>query len=280
MTHISISIDFLLDVRNSLNTLGALINDETFVSVISMAPGAAIVARTISSLSNKIIQAFMEPEERKPILQFHGDLNIASREVQEGYYVILGTCDKSSPIPRPLPRLEVQNGDLLADGNAVTQWSYVIFEVRVLPARTRDLNDGAEWDLRIREAEDEALVVAHDPLADAEQRRLAWDSVSELLKEAQVLLRADPNYLREEASKIIKKVYVDCYQQIFDTYPSSVVTSLGPVRGKGSISLARPDSAGRRYLGIPEDEDLSAIVNRYKTEVMESRQIIASEKIQ
>jgi hypothetical protein len=279
MSHITISIDYILDVKNSLATLGALINDEAFLSVISLAPGAAVAARTISGLSQKIIQSFMEPEERKPILQFRGDFNIASQEVREGYYVILGTRDKRCPIPRPLPTLEVQEGDLLADGSPVTQWSYVVLEVRTLPARTRHLNDGAEWEQRLREAEDEALAISHDPLADDEQRRLAWNRCLELLQEAQVLLRADSNYLTEEASKIVIAAYNKCHRQILGTEPVSTTHETVPVRGKGMLPIQTSDARGRRRLGFPEDANLSAIASQYESEVEVAQKVIEREGV-
>ena len=56
MTHVSISIDFILDKKNRLVDLAGLINDDTFLKAISLAPGAAMVAQTIGGLAQKLIQ--------------------------------------------------------------------------------------------------------------------------------------------------------------------------------------------------------------------------------
>lgn len=268
VSHIMISIEFVLDTKNSLAMLAGLINNKAFLSAISLAPGAAMAARTISGISQQIIQTFMEPEERKPILQFRGDLNIATDELKEGYYVILGTQDKQYPIPRPLPTLTICDGDLLADGQPVTQWSYVILEVRCIDARTRDLSNNAEWELRLREAETEAQNIAYDPLVDDQQRQHAWEKCKTLFQEAQILLRADPNYLRREADEIIKTAYHRCYRDIYS--PGTDYSELS-VRGSKSPQVSDRDQEGRRLLGISSEEDLTSVANYYTNRVSEAR---------
>jgi hypothetical protein len=278
MGHITISLEFILDIKNKLAALGGLINNEAFLSAISLAPGVAVAAHTISNLSEKILQTFLEPEERKPILQFRGDFNIATDELKDGYYVILGTRDRQHPIPRPLPALQLRDGDLLADGGAVTQWSYVILEVRSLKARTRDLSDNAEWTVRLSEAEAEAQAIAGNPLADEEEKERTWNRCLEILKESQVLLRADSNYLRCETEDIIREVYSACYRDIFGREIWDTTTP--SMRGK----LERTDylpgrPSGLALLDIPQSEDLQTTLSRYSMEVVEARAIIAREDI-
>ncbi|MDM8517159.1 hypothetical protein QUF76_13240 [Desulfobacterales bacterium HSG16] len=171
MDHISISIEFVLDKENRLGKLGGLINDDAFISAISLAPGASTAARTIGNISQKIIQTFLAPDERQPILQFNCDFNIATGELKEGYYVILGTRDEQSPLPRPVPDLKIKDGELFANETPVTQWSYIVLSVRHLEARTRALNDGASWESKFREAESIALQISEDPFADDKERQ-------------------------------------------------------------------------------------------------------------
>ena len=148
MSNVLISIDFVLDKENHLASLAGLINDDAFLSAISLAPGAAAVARTVGTLSQKLLQTFLKPEEREPILALSGDLNV-SDGLPDGYYVIFGTRDEKNPLPNPMPKLEVRNDTLLADDKPITQLSYVLMEVRGLSARTRDLNDGAVLNQRL-----------------------------------------------------------------------------------------------------------------------------------
>jgi hypothetical protein len=275
MDHISISIEFILDKENRLAALGGLINDDSFLAAVSLAPGAAVVARTIAGLSQKILQTFIQPEEREPILQFSGDFNLASGELQEGHYVILGTRDERCPLPRGGRKFRVRDGDLLADGKAVTQWSYVLLEVRCLGARTRDLNEGATWAKKLRQAEAVAQRLASDPFVDDEERQRAWQECKALLKETQVLILDDTNYLRREAQDITKAAFANCYADIFGQQASR--------RALVALKETELDSgtllADRAFLGIPPDEDLEATLDRYADQVAEARRLIRQEGI-
>src|SRR5207247_1647044 len=64
MTQFSFSIEFILDKENRLAKLGALINHDTFLSAVSLAPGAAAVARSIAGVTQKLINTFFQPQER------------------------------------------------------------------------------------------------------------------------------------------------------------------------------------------------------------------------
>jgi hypothetical protein len=270
MTHVSISIEFVLDVENRLHALSALINDDSFLAAVSLAPGAAMVAKTVGTLATKLITTFLPAEERQPILEFTGDFNISTDGLSDGYYVILGTRDERNPLPNPMPALAVRNGDLLADGERVTRWSYVVLDVRSTPARTRDLSDGAAWEGRLREAEDEARSVADDLLGTDQSRREAWEKCRGLLRDAQALLRSDPNYLREEGENIIKASLAGCAE------------ALRPEVHKGPEELQRvtpwqPDLATERInLGIAPDEDLAATLERYADQVSDARRALRS----
>jgi len=38
------------------------------------------------------------PQQRTPILQFTGSLNISSNDLQDGYYVIMGSMNPKKPL--------------------------------------------------------------------------------------------------------------------------------------------------------------------------------------
>jgi hypothetical protein len=269
MSHVSISIEFILDKENNLAALGGLINDDAFLTAVSLAPGAAIVARTIGTLSQKLLQTFMKPEERAPILQFSGDFNLANG-LRDGYYIILGTRDNNNPLPNPLPRLEIVNGSLLADGQQVTQLSYVIFDIQYVPARTRALNDGSAWHPKLNQAEDIASGIGNNPLATDKEKKEAWQSSLGLLKDAQVLLSADPNYLSREAQSIIKAAYATSYSQIFNQESSRS----GLAFPTNAVGAETDVIADRRSLSISPDENLEETLDQYAEQVAESRSII------
>jgi hypothetical protein len=272
MSQLSISIDFILDKENRLAALGGLINEDSFISAVSLAPGAALAAKTISGLAQKIIQTFVPAEERQPILQFSGDFDVATGGLKEGYYAILGSTDEENPIPSPLPFLEVRDGELLADKQQITRLSYVILEVRCTQARTRDLNDGAPWEGKLREAENEATNLLDDPLATADDRKQMWEKCRNLIREAQVLLRTDPNYLRDEADSIIKAVYRRCSELVGEP-----MTTRTRSIDATAASTWRPDEeSDRRFLGFSLDEDLEQTLDKYAEAVADARRVLES----
>jgi hypothetical protein len=278
MPDFSISIDFILNQKNYLRDLGGLINSDAFLATISLAPGAAMVAKTISGLAGKIIETFVPAEERQPILQFSGEFNLSGESFLDGYYVILGASDDQNPLPNPMPKLTVQDGGLLANGKRVTQFSYVIMDVRRIPVRTRAFSDGATWETKLREAEDEARRIGNDPLSSEDENKSAWEKCRNLLKEAQILLRNDSNYLRLEAENIIKGVFSQCARDLnirSDNQGTGVIVKAS--RG----SNWQPDMQKERaLLEIPLGENLDISRNSYATLVAETEQMIRETRLQ
>ena len=188
MTHVSVSVDFTVDVEDKLAALASLINDNSLTQALSLAPGAALTAVTIGTLAQKIVRTFVPVENQQPILQFSGDFNLDAEGLRDGFYVVLGSRDDRAPLRQQLPRLTVAD-ELLADGTAVTDLSYVVLDVRRSPARLRERNGGALWDAKPREAEGLALSVGEDPAASDDQRREAWARCRGLLQQAQATER-------------------------------------------------------------------------------------------
>ena len=273
MPNISLSVEFILDKENKLAELSGLINDDAFLAAVSLAPGTATVAKTVGGLAEKIIQSFVPAEQREPILQFSGDFNLAGQGLKEGYYIILGTRDAENPIPSPVVNLEVQDGELLLNGSPLTQFSYVIFEVGRVAARTRELNDGAAWDAKLREAQNLAEEKLYDPLVKDKDRKEAWEKCRELLREAQVLLRADQNYHAWEADRIIGGVFQKCVNLVSEEKISNV---------RNNLHAILPDKKAwspnflidRAFLGISADEDLNALSVQYANKVKESSRVL------
>jgi hypothetical protein len=275
MDRVSVSIEFILDKENKLVKLTGLINDDSFLAAISLAPGAAMTAKTLGGLAGKLLNTFFQAEERQPILQFAGDFNLASGGLQEGYYAILGTRDDQNPLPRPLPSLSVQDGDLLAGGKPVTQWSYVLFDVQRLDARTRDLGVGQPWYAKLVEAEGIAQDVANDPLIGDEERTQKWQACQKLLRETRTLLNADPNYLPQEAKTIIQAAFVNCREQILEPVAPRL---LG--HETGAKGLAALDEDARELLDTDDVQVLDAALVTYAEQVARSRQVIQRAGIQ
>lgn len=269
MTHVSISIDFILDKKSRLIALAGLINEDSFLSSISLAPGAAVVAKTIGGLAQKMITTFMPAEERQPILQFKGDFNIGESGMREGYYAILGTREASHPLPNPLPSLSFQNGELLGDGEPLN-FSHVVLKVGRTEARGRERNDNALWSTKLRQAEDLAAHVAHDRSLTREQKAREWDNCKKALIEARALLLADSNYTSDEAD--------DIYWSAWDRCES---TLLGKLRDdtRAVIKTAQPDwiadlEHDRSFLAVPPSDHLQARLSAYAGRLVAARRAL------
>lgn len=272
MPQVTLSIDFHLDKENRIAQLGSLVNKESFSAALSLAPGGAAIARTVSALANDIIQTFIPAEEQEPVLQFTGDFNLATGDLAPGYYVILGSRDADHPIPSPLPALEVKDHRLLAGGQPLSGLSYVIVEVRKTSARSRDLGVGTDWENRLREAEDIAQSLMDDPFVDNDARQTAWTKCRTLIKEAQTFLREEPNYLRGEAERIVKVTYLRCRELV--TEPVLERHRVAGRGGAGTVWL--PDNrADRQFLDIGQDEVLERDALAYAEEVMKARDVLA-----
>lgn len=268
MSHVSVSIDFLLDKKNYLAQLGGLINSDAFLAAVSLAPGAAAVAKTIGNLGQQVIQTFVPAEERKPILEFVGDFNVGGEAgtdaLRDGYYILLGSKHEADALPKTPPKLQVREDTLLDGERAIDRWSYVVFQVTRLPVRTREMNEGAVWDAKLHEAEQVVRDVVADPFADDSEKREAWGKCKALLQEAKTLLMADPNYALTEANDIYRTVYKGCADTIRGTV--------------GTKALGDFDTkADRAVMGIAEDAVLDATVAKYASQVEEAGRILEAD---
>jgi hypothetical protein len=272
MTHVTISIDFLLDTQNVLATLAGLINGNAFLVAggLSLAPPVAAAAKTISTISSKLISTFLpQPNQRKPILQFTGDFEIPppSNGLYDGYYVIIGSSNPKNPLPSSTAKLEIVGNDLFINGQETMGLSYVILDVRCYPVRGRELSEGASWNKKLDQVEMIVQQTENDSSADRVQ---AVKQCQILIKEAQALLYEDPRYLTEESFKIIAESFEKCNKLL----QKDVVV-------KASRGLPMPDfKLERSFFGIPSDEDLGATLNLYAYQKEETKRIMqeASQK--
>jgi hypothetical protein len=265
MPSVFISVEFVLDRENRMEALTGLINDDSFLAAVSLAPGAAAAAKIVGGLAQKLVHTFLDVEKRKPILQFSGDFNIATADLREGYYAILGSRDEKNPIPDQLPALSVVDGQLLVSGENVRNISYVVLDVRRTEARTRDLNADAPWEAKLRAAEARAEDLLQDPLASENDLIQGWRECQAMLREAQALVRSDPNYLREETDAIVRAVYARC---------CALVEKAPTTRGVATGSQITADTAdARSALSIAPDENLEVILDDYANRVTRSRRV-------
>jgi hypothetical protein len=250
MTDFSLSIEFILDTEDRLRTLIGLINDDSFLATFSLAPGAAGAARLVGGLAQKIVQSFLPAHDQVPILMFTGDFNLTPdgtrSDLREGSYAVLGTCDPSTELPDPRDKFEVSEGELLLNGEPVTELSYVLLNVKRIAARTRELNEGAGWESKLREAEDEANL----PTEDSPDR--TWNKCRGLLREAQALLRADANYLRVEADEIVLSSLDRCRRAIFGTDARLGLSDRGSRDSRPFIELEEFGLADTDIVGMLE----------------------------
>jgi hypothetical protein len=169
----------------------------------------------------------------------------------------------------------VTNGALRINGQTADWLSYVVFSVHRTAARGRALNLRATWEQRLREAEDEARIALQDPLAERDRRQEVWNKCVMLIKEAQVLLRSDPNYQRAEANQIVRTTLLEC-QQLVAVTP---VIARGMGRGRlpgGEPHLAQKVTSHLAMLDIEPGEDLTKSTAAYAEQLQLSQAALAS----
>ena len=261
---LGIAIEFLLDRQNRLATLAKIVNDDAFLSVVSLAPGAAAAARAVGALSKKLVDGLLDEEDQVPVLRFVGDFSLPAGDLADAYYVILGTRYEQHPLPRPLPgppRLRVEGHDLLLDNQPVVHWSYVILDVDVVEMRTRELGRGELWYEKLDQVEAQATQAANTPWLTDDERRKTWESCLDLLKEADLLLRQSPLYLPAEADTIIQQAYYNAYQKVSTARRGPLPTS----------SLPLPPLGKDKVVSVENPNELKARVDSYEIASARSR---------
>lgn len=245
---LGIAVEFLLDRQNRLVTLAKIVNDESFLSVVSLAPGTAAVAKAIGDLSGKVVDGCLDESDQIPALRFEANFNLPEGDLMDAYYVILGTLDERYPLPHPLPgpaRLRVSGQKLLLDNQPVVDWSYVILDVDVLEMRTRELGRGEPWYEILTQVEAQSAQAANTPWLSDEERRKTWENYLGSLKEADLLLRRSPLYLPAEAEAIIQQAYYNTYLKVSTVRRGLVPTSSLPLPPLGKdqvVSVENPDT--------------------------------------
>ena len=257
----SIALQFLADRENRLAALSGLIESNSFMSVVSLAPSAVGIAKALGGLTTKILSTFFAEEDQKAVLQFACDFNFVGEGEKPGYYVILGTRDPGKPLPPDDSRLELRGGKPYLDSKALDSLSYVILELVGVPARTKDTGDGP-WRAKLDEAETLWTAIGNNPRATQQEKETASKRCLALIQEAHTLIQSDPLYLPSEALAIIQKAYGEAEKQIFGT-------------GGGSLhalpALAEPS---RALLRVATRAELEMAYSDYSRQIAESYPVL------
>ncbi len=253
---VSVDIDFLLDRQNRLVSLARLVNDDAFLSVISLAPGAVAVAKAIGGISRQLVDTFLDENDQTSLLKFSGDFSLAAGDLADAYYVILGSTFDQYPLPRPIPgppRLQVSGNDLLLDNQPVVHWSYIIFDIDVVEMRTRELGRSEPWYDKLSQVEVQATQASNIPWLEDKDRKETWEACLKMLKDSDLLLHQSPLYLPSEANNIIQQAYYSAYQKI---YP--------PSRSFASPVRLPAESVAQDLPGVGSLEELKSQVDSYR----------------
>jgi hypothetical protein len=270
MKRVSISIEYIVNKKNHLGMLAGLINNKDLLAAISLAPGAAMVARTVGSLAEKLITAFVPQEECKPILQFSGDFDLATEGLKDGYYVILGSHNSNNPLPVNQLDFEIANGGILkVDDQPITNLSYVILKVGCVKAVRDHFTGYMLWRDKIQEAKRLVQDYTEDPFKKTTKktRQEMWEKQCiPLLREAYTLLLADVNFLSSEVDLIYRNAYKECRDLIVGKQETQKGVSSG-----SDPTWELDTKSDRAFLGIPEDEDMDAKLSEYADQLFKSR---------
>lgn len=262
----SIALEFIVDKQNRLSPFADLINSRSLIEAFSPHPATAAVAKAVGTLSEKLLRTLLPKDEQQPVLKFQGDFNLALG-LRSGYYVILASRDSANPLPET-PRLEVREDVVFVDGQTSRDWSWVLLQLSCVPYRTRSLAGGAPWESKLLSAEAEAERVAIDLLARKADRESAMRTCTTLLREAQILLLHDPNYLASEAHLIIRETLEQCQLKIFRSRVKGGYLSVGEATEPSPVRAARAE------LGFDADDPARETLTQYAHDVKRSLRIL------
>jgi hypothetical protein len=265
MKHVSVSIEYLVNTKNYLKDIVGLITDKDLFSIVSLAPGAAMAAKTLGGLAEKLISTFVPAEERKPILQFSGDFDLAAEGLKEGYHIILGSHTTDNPLPTKPPEFTVlDGGGLLMNKKPVTELSYVILKICCTRSIRDRFMEQSSWYKKLTEAKRLANDYGDDPFADSDltKKKEYWEKQClPVIREARALLSDDANFLSSEVDLVYRQAYKECLE---------IITGK-TTRGKAFVSWSPDATADRKFLGIPEEEDIDARLGEYAEHVYKAR---------
>jgi hypothetical protein len=82
-----------------------------------------------------------------------------------------------------------------------------------------------------------------------------------VIREARALLSDDANFLSSEVDLVYRQAYKECLE---------IITGK-TTRGKAFVSWSPDATADRKFLGIPEEEDIDARLGEYAEHVYKAR---------
>lgn len=205
-----------------------------------------------------------------PLLTFDGNVYNAvgmpdPTTLYTGCYAVLGSLDLRHPVPGSAAwsQLSACPAPLSLNGQPVRDLSYIILRVVSVPARTRALGRGRDWDKQLNAAErlagDYADKILPTPMTEDE----AWQKCYALLQAARDLLGNDSDYLSSEAEAIYRVAATSCWTLIHQ----------GRIRG-GLEVLPKGMTTLNSDLGLAPDEDVIGGLYRYAEQVQEARAIL------
>jgi hypothetical protein len=261
---VRVKISVIVDRKDRLAALSSAINSSQFLSAISLSDISLATAKALGSASRSILDAFLEPDTKKPILEFVGDFNVASGDLQSGYHVLLSASDPSKPLPDKMSMFEISEMSLLLDGEPVRDWSYLVLEVLCIEARDR--NPQAKWDKLLRNAEEVAESFGRKEAPSQAQRSGALLACEKLLSEASSLLRSDPNYLSHEVSMILAATFARCRADIYQAGDRSATSQDDPQEFAWADDI-------RSIIGISNETNVEEVLMEYSWKLRASRDV-------
>ncbi|MEO0472817.1 MAG: hypothetical protein AAF206_24590, partial [Bacteroidota bacterium] len=207
---IKLGFEFIIDKTNKLEGLQKIVNNDYFNAAIGFATGEIAAAKAISNLTQGMIGHFLDGEKQQILLQFNGEFNFFNESIQEGYYLILGSQNRKYPLPSTQLNWTISNHQLQVEGLDLKHYSYLVLKIGRVEARTRYLSLEADWNKKLNEAED--LLKNIDQFGTEAESTIndQWEKCLSHLREAQVLIRNDVNFLPKEANQIIHTSFHHC----------------------------------------------------------------------
>ncbi len=202
----NIHINFMLHKSNRIKEFIFLLQNDAVLAPFSFAPAQLAVVQTITKITDALLNTlwsdYSKTEEN--LLQFTKtfDLNID----KPGFYIIVGSFDKSNPLPGPTDNVgfDLKTMSPVINEKPAQNYSFIIIELGRISNKNFEEGRGSLWWKKLTESKSMANAAAFDQTLSDTQRKNKFDKCNELIVEADILLQDDVRFSTRDRDAYIK----------------------------------------------------------------------------
>ncbi len=219
---------YWMTTDDRIGQFGNLVRDDPAMRVaFGLAPAQIAVAQAVSGLVGKVLNVFLQREERQPLLQFEGDFNLAAGTVLPGRHAFIsnaGTPEVSLALDPN--KLSFKDKRLHYQERTIDHLSYAVLSIERVPVRGPNASPESRWYGKLQQARQLGTRAESLRNTPKELEKLRTE-IRELIEGAQKLLHEDKRYHDWEAELIIKDAILLAQEQLTKGETTPLTEKLG-----------------------------------------------------